>query len=108
MSSRIARAKSVAPDAVGDRRPRLAVVVGAEHVRLEVVLLIAVRRDVRRAGAERRRLDQADAREVPEPFGVTFFQLVPPLRVTCTKPSSDPAQITPASFADGAMLNTVA
>jgi hypothetical protein len=44
----------------------------------------------------------------PTPAGVTFFQLVPPLRVTCTYPSSDPAQIRLASFGDGAIVNTVA
>src|SRR5204862_2551132 len=48
--------------------PRLAEIVGAEDIRLEVVLLVAVRRDVGRAGAERRRLDQADAREVADAF----------------------------------------
>ena len=54
--------------AVGDGGPGFPEVVGPEHVRLEVVLLIAVRRDVRRAGAERRRLDEADAREVSQPL----------------------------------------
>src|SRR5881628_2789687 len=44
----------------------------------------------------------------PNGFGVTFFQLVPPFRVTCTYPSSDPVQMTLASRADGAMPNTVA
>ena len=53
-------------DAVGDRRPGLAVIVGPEDVRLEVVLLIAIRGDISGAGAERRRLNQADAREVAE------------------------------------------
>ena len=42
------------------------------------------------------------------PFGVTFFQLAPPLRVTCTYPSSEPAQMTPPSFGDGAIVKTVA
>ena len=55
-------------DAAGDRRPGVAVVVGAVDVRLEVVLLIPVGGDVRRAGTERRRFDQADARELAEIF----------------------------------------
>ena len=46
MSSRIARAKSFGADAVDDLRPGLAEVVGLVDVRLEVVQLIAVRRDV--------------------------------------------------------------
>src|SRR5258708_38737617 len=44
----------------------------------------------------------------PSAFGVTFFQLVPPLRVTWTYPSSEPDQMTLPSFADGAIVNTVA
>ena len=42
----------------------------------------------------------------PSALGVTFFQLVPPFRVTCTYPSSEPAQMTVASRAEGAMVNT--
>ena len=33
-------------------------------------------------------------------FGVTFFQVFPLSRVTCTGPSFDPVQMTPGSSAD--------
>src|SRR5260221_3042241 len=39
-------------------------------------------------------------------FFVTFVQLLPPSRVTCTNPSLVPAQITPACFGDSAMAWT--
>jgi hypothetical protein len=39
-------------------------------------------------------------------FGVTLVQLFPPSRVTCTRPSLVPAQITPLSFGDSAMAKT--
>ena len=42
------------------------------------------------------------------PPGVTFVQFLPPSRVTCTRPSSDPAQMTLPFTADGASVNTVA
>ena len=38
--------------------------------------------------------------------GVTFCQVVPPSRVTWTRPSSLPAQIVFASRGLGAMVNT--
>ena len=38
--------------------------------------------------------------------GVTFSQFLPPSRVTCTKPSSDPVQITLPSCGDGAIVKT--
>ena len=41
-------------------------------------------------------------------FGVTFAQFLPPSRVTCTMPSSDPAQMTLTSVLPGASENTVA
>ncbi len=34
------------------------------------------------------------------PLGVTFCQVLPSSRVTCTRPSSEPAQITPGSAVD--------
>ena len=40
--------------------------------------------------------------------GVTSSQPAPPSRVTCTSPSSDPTQITSASWYEGAMAKTVA
>ena len=40
--------------------------------------------------------------------GVTFAQEPPPSRVTWTRPSSDPAQMTFASVLPGPMANTVA
>ena len=49
---------------VDDRRPRLAVIGRLPEVRLEVVLLIPVGRDVRGAGIEVRRLDHRGAREL--------------------------------------------
>src|SRR5262245_953236 len=39
-------------------------------------------------------------------FGVTLSQFCPPLRVTCTRPSSDPAQIVLMSCGVGAIVNT--
>ncbi len=42
------------------------------------------------------------------PAGVTFCQFFPPSRVTCTTPSSDPAQITLPLTGLGASVNTVA
>src|SRR4029078_3758679 len=53
-------------DAAGDRGPVFTVVVGAEHVRLEVVLLITVGGDVGGGGAGRRRLHHADVRQIAE------------------------------------------
>ena len=41
-------------------------------------------------------------------FGVTFVQVLPPSRVTCTRPSSDPAQMMLTSVLPGASENTVA
>ncbi len=41
-------------------------------------------------------------------FGVTFAQLLPPSRVTWTRPSSDPAQMMLTSFLPGPSANTVA
>src|SRR6185436_8442911 len=41
-------------------------------------------------------------------FGVTFVQVLPPSRVTCTSPSSDPAQMTLTSVLPGPSENTVA
>src|ERR1700740_3319649 len=40
-------------------------------------------------------------------FLVTFVQLLPPSRVSCTNPSFVPAQITPASLGDSAIAKTV-
>src|SRR5690606_11611744 len=42
------------------------------------------------------------------PGGVTFVQFAPPSRVTCTRPSSEPTQIVPASWYDGAMVKITA
>ena len=39
-------------------------------------------------------------------FGVTFVQCAPPSRVTWTRPSFVPAQITPFSGGDSAIENT--
>src|ERR1051325_4611391 len=39
-------------------------------------------------------------------FFVTLVQFLPPSRVSWTKPSFVPAQITPASFGDSAIANT--
>src|SRR6266540_1998893 len=41
-------------------------------------------------------------------FGVTLVHVFPPSRVTCTMPSSDPAQMTFTSVFPGASENTVA
>ena len=38
---------------------------------------------------------------------VTFVQVLPPSRVTCTRPSSLPAQIRPFCFGDSAMAKMV-
>ena len=40
--------------------------------------------------------------------GVTSVHFLPPSRVTCTTPSSDPAQITLTSVLPGPSENTVA
>jgi len=40
--------------------------------------------------------------------GVTSVQVLPPSRVTCTKPSSDPAQSTPFRNGDSASAKIVA
>ena len=42
----------------------------------------------------------------PGRFAVTFVQLCPPSRVTCTFPSFVPAQINPFCFGDSAIANT--
>src|SRR5215469_4121979 len=39
-------------------------------------------------------------------LGVTLVQVFPASRVTCTRPSFVPAQITPGSLGDSAMANT--
>ncbi len=49
-------------NSVRDRRPRRAVVVGLVQVRLHVVELVPVGRDIRRARREIRRVDHRDAR----------------------------------------------
>ena len=41
-------------------------------------------------------------------FGVTLVQFFPPSRVTCTSPSSDPAQMMLTSFLPGPSAKTVA
>jgi hypothetical protein len=41
-------------------------------------------------------------------FGVTFVHVLPPSRVTCTRPSSEPAQRTLTSVLPGPSANTVA
>ena len=41
-------------------------------------------------------------------FGVTFVQVLPPSRVRCTRPSSEPAQMMLTSVLPGASENTVA
>ncbi len=41
------------------------------------------------------------------PFGVTFSQFLPPSRVTCTRPSSEPAQITPFVTGDSLKVKMV-
>src|SRR3989441_11669480 len=41
-------------------------------------------------------------------FAVTSVHDVPPSRVTCTRPSFDPAQITPACAGDSASAKSVA
>jgi len=66
MSSRMARAKSVAPTPAViavQLSPKSSV---RKTYGVEVVLLIAVRRDVRGPGAKRRRLNQADAGKVAQ------------------------------------------
>src|SRR4051794_5934177 len=40
-------------------------------------------------------------------FGVTFDHVLPPSRVTCTRPSSDPVQITPFCTGDSIIVNVV-
>ena len=39
-------------------------------------------------------------------FSVTFVQLFPPSRVSCTRPSFVPAQISPFVIGDSAIANT--
>jgi hypothetical protein len=43
----------------------------------------------------------------PLMFASTLVQFAPPSRVTCTRPSSVPAQITPRSIGLGAMVMIV-
>ena len=50
-------------------RPRCAVVGGLEQVGCEVILLVPIGGEVRRAGVEGRRLDDRHARELSEGFG---------------------------------------
>ena len=66
-------------DAVHDLRPGLPVIVRAEDVWLEVVLLLRFAAERCGSGGD------ADPRfvRIAQFFGVTFFQLVPPSRVTC-------------------------
>ena len=42
-----------------------------------------------------------------KPRGVTFFQVLPPSRVTCTRPSSEPAQSSPGASGDSARAKIV-
>ena len=42
----------------------------------------------------------------PGTFAVTFVQCAPASRVTCSRPSAVPAQITPFSSGDSAMAKT--
>src|SRR2546427_12865482 len=44
---------------------------------------------------------------IPLMFGVTFVQLAPPSRVTCTSASSLPTQMSPFSLGDSATAKTV-
>src|SRR5438445_554616 len=46
--------------------------------------------------------------KAPSPGGVTFCQVAPPSRVTCTSPSSLPAQINPFTNGDSATANAMA
>ena len=43
---------------------------------------------------------------IPGMFAVTFVQLLPPSRVSCTRPSFVPAQISPFVIGDSAIANT--
>ena len=44
---------------------------------------------------------------IPLMFAVRFVQSTPPLRVTCTRPSSLPTQMSPFSFCDSATAKIV-
>ena len=74
--------------------------VGLVDPRIAVVHLMAVDGEVRRAGVVARRLDVADVPHGGSPgcSRVTFVQLLPPSRVTCTRPSLVPAQISLCSM----------
>ena len=70
---------------------------------------MAVDRDVRRAGIEVRRVDARDPERVvpesapcgsPARFLPTSVNVRPPSRLTCTLPSSVPAQTTPGMNGD--------
>src|SRR5690348_4335224 len=57
----------ITADATHDLRPALSVVVGAIDVWSAVVALIVLRREICRPRIVRRRVDEADARELRQP-----------------------------------------
>ena len=93
-------------DAVGDRLPGRAVVGGLVDERIAVVHLVEVHREVARC--RRRSATARCCRTVPHGgrpgmFFVTLVQVLPPSRVSCTRPSLVPAQISPRSRGDSAI-----
>ena len=94
-------------DAGDDLRPRLAEVTRPEDVGREVAEQRLLDRDVGAAGLEARGVDMLTRPKSGMSFGVTFVQVLPPSRVTCTRPSSDPAQRMLTSFLPGPSANTV-
>src|SRR5438045_1263775 len=56
--------KVVLRDSVGDAGPRLTVVGGLEDVRLAIVVLVILHRNVSRAGVMRRRINQTHTSEI--------------------------------------------
>ena len=94
--------------ALGEQPPRGAPVVGAEDVGAEVVQAVARAPPCTpvpgRAGTTRSR---PPCRTSASAGGVISFQVAPPSRVTCTRPSSVPAQISRGSVGDSARANTV-
>ena len=96
-------------DAGGDERPAIAVVSRFEDVRGVVIVLVTRGRNV---GGLRASCGDGsimlNMHHSPRFGGVIAVQLAPASRVICSKPSSEPAQMTPGSCGDSARVYTVA
>ena len=93
-------------DAVRDWLPGLAVIAGAEEIRLVVVQAMPVHRNVSGTGSKRDASIMAILLQSLESRRGHVLQFLPPSRVRWSSPVSLPAQISSAFSGEGAMLNT--